>query len=139
MVLHAQLVMKTVDDWWLARLATYAQQGKDQKHGTWTAWYPNSQMKFTGEYQLDKPHGKFSWWHQNGQKSLEAHYLDGQKDGQWTWWHPNGQKSIQGQYTGNVPVDQWTWWHDTGKVAQRIDFSTPASTVVSRRTGHVRP
>lgn len=128
-VLHARLVIKDPDDWWAAKLATYTRQGKDQKHGEWTAWYPSKQMKFTGTYQYDKPNGKFSWWHDNGQKSLEANYLNGEKSGSWVWWHANGQKAIQGQYLHNAPTERWVWWHESGKVAQRIDFSSPGNVV----------
>lgn len=133
-VLHARLVVKDPDDWWAAKLATYTRQGKDQKHGEWTAWYPNKQMKFTGTYQYDKPNGKFSWWHDNGQKSLEANYLNGEKSGAWTWWHANGQKAIQGQYANNAPSDRWVWWHESGKVAQRIDFSSPGNVAAGATT-----
>ncbi len=133
-VLQARLVMKEPDDWWEAKLATYARQGKDQKHGAWTAWYPNGQMKFTGEYRLDRPAGDFTWWFVNGQKSLEAHYEDGKKTGEWNWWHENGQKSIQGSYQSDSPVGRWVWWHETGKVAQRIDFSGASENMVGLPT-----
>ena len=122
-VLQARLVIKQPDDWWDAKLATYVRQGKDQKHGEWTAWYENSQMKFTGEYRFDKASGEFTWWHENGQKSLHAFYEEGRKTGSWTWWHMNGQKAIQGQYLSNSPVHRWVWWNEEGKVAQRIDFT----------------
>jgi antitoxin component YwqK of YwqJK toxin-antitoxin module len=131
MVLQARLLIKEPDDWWEAKMATYVAKGKDQKHGSWTAWYPNGQQRFAGEYQYDKPSGTFTWWHQNGQKSLLAHYENGLKQGQWTWWHPNGQKSIQGQYRDDSPLDRWVWWHDTGKVAQRIDFSQPGTPIAN--------
>jgi antitoxin component YwqK of YwqJK toxin-antitoxin module len=131
MVLQARLLMKTPDDWWEAKMATYVTKGKDQKHGPWTAWYSNGQQRFAGEYQLDKPAGSFTWWHPNGQKSLQATYEAGMKQGEWTWWHPNGQKSIQGRYRDDSPAETWIWWHDTGKVAQRVDFSHAGATMVS--------
>jgi antitoxin component YwqK of YwqJK toxin-antitoxin module len=133
MVLQARLVMKEPDDWAAAKLATYVADGKDQKHGPWKAWYPNGQLRFSGEYQWDRPSGEFTWWHANGQKSLQASYESGRKQGQWTWWHPNGQKSIQGQYHDDLPVDRWVWWHETGKVAQRVDFSQPVTPIVDGR------
>jgi len=136
MVLQARLVMKQPDDWWAAKLATYARQGKDQKHGEWTAWYANGQMKFSGEYQFDKPHGEFNWWHENGQRSLQATYQNGRKAGAWTWWHPNGQKAIQGAYLADSPNERWVWWHETGKVAQRVDFSAAASGSASEFPSH---
>ena len=58
MVLQARLMMKEPDDWWEAKMATYVAKGKDEKHGEWTAWYPNGQQRFAGEYQYDKPAGR---------------------------------------------------------------------------------
>ena len=131
MVLHAQLVLKQPDNWWKATLATYVQQGKDQKHGEWAAWYADGKEKFAGHYEYDRPSGQFTWWHPNGQKALEGSYQDGRKHGPWTWWHENGQKSIQGQYQHDTAVERWVWWHDNGKVAQRVDFSESGGRVVT--------
>ncbi len=105
-VLQARLIMKTPDAWWEAKMATYVAKGKDEKHGEWTAWYPNGQRRFSGQYQYDKPSGQFTWWHSNGQKSLSAFYENGVKQDQWTWWHPNGQKAIQGQYRDDSPTSR---------------------------------
>ena len=123
MLLKAKLIVRELDDWWETKLATYESEGKDEKHGQWTAWYVSGQMKFSGEYGWNQPVGKFTWWHPNGQKLLEGRYESGQKAGQWTWWHENGIKSIQGHYLSNSPVADWIWWHETGKVAQRVSFT----------------
>ncbi len=123
MVLHARLAMKNPDDWWTAKLANYTREGEDQKHGEWTAWYPNGQKKFTGEFLYGRPTGEFTWWYTNGQVSLNGSYENGEKVGGWTWWHETGLKSIQGFYESNSPVGRWIWWHENGRVAQRVDFS----------------
>lgn len=134
-VLHARLIMKQPDDWWSATLATYVQEGKDQKHGDWTAWYPNGKKKFSGQYERDLAEGQFTWWHSNGQLALEGSYRDGRKHGEWTWWHESGQRSIQGQYRNDVAADRWVWWHENGKVAQRVDFTGTGAQVVSLPEG----
>ena len=129
-VLYPKLVLESPDDWIECRLATYSQDGQPVKHGVWTSWYANGQMKLQGKYEQDTPTGKFSWWHDNGQKSLEAHYLGGKKHGSWIWWHDNGLKSIQGSYANDTPVNNWLWWQESGKVAQRADFNDPKQRAV---------
>jgi antitoxin component YwqK of YwqJK toxin-antitoxin module len=137
MVLHARLIMKQPDDWWKAKLATYVQEGKDQKHGAWSAWYEDGKKKFQGSYEYDQPTGDFVWWHLNGQKALEGAYQDGKKSGTWTWWHPNGQKSIEGRFQNDAASDQWIWWHESGKVAQRVDFSATGGQIVTLPEGRL--
>lgn len=121
-ILRARLSLKKPDEWWTVQLASYNREGKDQKHGEWTAWYPNGQKRMEGEYQFNEPSGKFTWWHQNGQRSLVASYMAGKKANIWVWWHANGQKAIQGNYLNGSPSSRWTWWKDDGKVSHRVDY-----------------
>ena len=72
MMLRARLSLKTPEDWWKAKLAKYTKEGKDEKHGRWTAWYPSGQKKLEGEYQYNLPSGEYTWWHENGQKSIQG-------------------------------------------------------------------
>ena len=123
MTLRARLTLKKPDDWWKLQLASYTREGKDEKHGKWTAWYPNGEKRMEGEFQYDQPSGSFTWWHKNGQKSLEAMYSAGKKEGLWTWWHENGLRSIRGSYLNGSPANRWTWWLETGKVSHRIDYT----------------
>lgn len=123
MYLFAALNLEKPDEWWDARLATYTQTGKDERHGAWTAWYVNGQKQQQGEYRNDAPLGKFTWWHENGQKGVEGEYVEGKQHGRWTWWHNNGQKSIQGQYAKGDPAGRWTWWKEDGKLSQTLEMS----------------
>lgn len=131
LVLHARLVVKDVDNWENCTIATYTQEGEDEKHGSWITWFVNGQRKVHGEYRHNKPVNAFVWWHDNGQKSLQAFYEHGKQHGTWTWWHENGQKSIQGNYGHGAPTGRWTWWHQTGKVAQRADFTDSKGRIVT--------
>ncbi|MFC1757352.1 toxin-antitoxin system YwqK family antitoxin [Planctomycetota bacterium] len=131
MTLRARLTLKKPDDWWKMELARYTKEGEDEKHGKWTAWYPNGEKRMEGEFQYDQPSGPFVWWHNNGQKSLEAMYSAGKKKGVWTWWHENGMRSIRGAYANGSPTDRWTWWHETGKVSHRIDYTVAGTAHVT--------
>ncbi len=127
MYLFAKDVVKTPDDWWNARLATSVKEGKDEKHGPSTTWYPSGQVKMQATYENDVPVGHFTWWYSNGQKALEGAYDVGKPNGKWTWWHQNGQKSAQGDYASGHPTGPWSWWRDDGKVAQSADFTEASS------------
>jgi antitoxin component YwqK of YwqJK toxin-antitoxin module len=131
MYLHARMTPKSEDDWWNCELAPFASEGKDERHGPWTSWYPNGQQKLEGEFAGDVEDGTFTWWHSNGQKASQGSYERGKQIGKWTWWHQSGLKSIQGEYTSaGGPSGSWTWWNEDGKVAQRADFSTGKGHVV---------
>ncbi|MFV2070027.1 MAG: toxin-antitoxin system YwqK family antitoxin [Pirellulales bacterium] len=130
MYLHAKLVVRGDDDWWNCSLAVFATQGSDEKHGTWTSWYKNGQVKLEGKYDHDMQVDTFTWWHPNGQKAAEGGYRDGKQVDKWTWWHKNGLKAIQGDFNLGTPASRWTWWQEDGKVAQKADFSHSVGQVV---------
>lgn len=128
--LEPELQAKTLDDWWNGRMAVYTSSGKPIKHGSYTSWHPNGQLRMRGEYKYDMPIGTFSWWYPNGQKSLEGTYEEGKQEGEWNWWHENGQPSIRGYFTAGNPSGKWTWWNKEGKVAQSGDFSDEKGSIV---------
>jgi antitoxin component YwqK of YwqJK toxin-antitoxin module len=130
MHLYARIVPQSSDDWWNCELAKFVTEGKDEKHGQWTSWYPSNQKKLQGEFRNDVQVGTFTWWHPNGQIAAEGNYADGRQAGKWTWWHTNGQKSIQGEFAAGGPTSRWTWWKEDGKVAQRADFTHSKGRIV---------
>lgn len=128
--LHARLIVQTPDDWWTPKVAGYARQGKDQKHGPWTSWYENGQKKMQGEYRNGLQIGKLQWWYENGQIALQGSYEDGKQVGKWTWWHQNGQKSTQGEYVDGNPTGSWRWWDTNGRVHETADLTHGDTKVV---------
>ena len=132
MYLFARDIMTTNDDWWTMKMATYAKQGKDVKHGAWTAWYVNGQKQSTGEYRDDQPVGHFAWWHNNGQRRTDGAYENGVQHGKWTWWHENGQKSAQGYYDSGERSGKWLAWQSDGKVIETMEMPEPQAAVVDQ-------
>jgi uncharacterized protein len=124
MFLFARLVVESQDDWWNLKPATFTRQGQDQRHGLWTAWYPNGQKLLEGEYRHDTAVGKFTWWHANGQKAVHGSYEQGLQHGRWVWWHENGQKASEGQFEQGSRNGPWVWWNNDGKVSRKAHFST---------------
>lgn len=121
--LHARVVAKSRDNWEDCELASYHSVGKDELYGNFTAWHPNGQKYFQGEFRHDQPVGEFMWWFENGQKSLHGNYVAGKQDGHWTWWHENGLKAIQGEYAVGSPTGDWLRWNKDGRVARKAAFS----------------
>ncbi len=138
-VLEPALQPKTLDDWHQGAMATYQPQGVAVKHGLFTAWHPNGQIKMQGEYRFDLPVGVFVWHFANGQKAIEGAYEDGLQTGEWCWWHENGLRSIRGDYQAGTPHDAWTWWNTDGKVTQATRFSDADGAVVNNPTGSEEP
>lgn len=139
MYLHAKQVVKDRDDWWNAKVATYASEGKDQKHGMWTEWFPTGHEQMTGNFHHDVPVGTFVWWYSNGQKALEGTYLDGKPHGRWTWWHNNGLKATEGEYLQGAEAGEWSWWNTDGRIARNKDFSGAASETAGVETKQPKP
>ncbi len=120
-VLPGRDVPKLVFDWWntsvTSDLATTTLP--EQKHGRWTAWYPNGQTKVEGQYCRGVPVGKFAWWYENGQKQADGQYVNGLRTGIWVTWHQNGLKESFGEYAGGVIVGKSRRWDPNGKLVKR--------------------
>ena len=130
--LGATTVEATPDDFWQLRMAEYATQGDDQRHGPWRMWHSNGQLQLEGSFQYDRESGPFVWWHANGQKAVEGVFVDGQQDGQWVWWHANGQKAALGSYRYGGEVGDWHSWADNGRLTQRTAAASIAGSPVER-------
>lgn len=134
MYLHAQHAIKSTDDWWDAKPATFTINGKDERHGTYTAWHENGQKHFEGKFKNDLRVGEFTYWYSNGQKQLQGAYTVGKPNGPWVWWHKNGQKATQGQYKNGEPRGPWAYWKENGRLHQKADYTAqPKSEVANQQ------
>jgi antitoxin component YwqK of YwqJK toxin-antitoxin module len=122
-VLAAPLVIKTPDDWWAAKHATYETLGTDIRHGHYVSYHPNGMKQRQGEYEQGLPVGKTVWWHSNGQRAVEGYYHQGKAVGTWNWWYDNGQKATTGELVEGAPTGEWSWWKKDGTLAQKADLS----------------
>lgn len=106
----------------IARHQTLSREGRDERHGRWTAWYPSGERQLEGQFEHGVPVGTWTWWHASGQLASQGDYIEGRQQGVWTWWHENGQKSIVGHYAGGQQAGDWTWWTPQGKVEHRSSY-----------------
>jgi antitoxin component YwqK of YwqJK toxin-antitoxin module len=125
MYLFATRAVKTPDDWWEARPATYETTGSDLRHGAWTEWYPSGHEHVTGNYQNDVQVGTFIAWYENGQIQAEGDFSDGKPHGHWTFWHANGQRHAEGIFQNGERIGEWSEWHEDGQLAKSHDYSRP--------------
>lgn len=106
----------------VARHQILAREGRDERHGRWTAWFDSGQRQLEGQYEHDVPTGTWTWWHVNGQIASQGDYANGHQHGVWTWWHENGQRSIVGHYSTGQQSGDWTWWNPAGRVLNRAAY-----------------
>ena len=111
------------DDWWNANPAHYESIGEELQHGPTREWYPNGQLRVSGQYRQGFKVGSFRWWHDNGQKQIEGQFQQGARSGTWAWWHTNSRKAIEGDYDNDVEVGLWTWWNEFGELEDQKNFS----------------
>jgi antitoxin component YwqK of YwqJK toxin-antitoxin module len=147
--LGAKEMVRVAFNWWdgTIRIDLAEAEGKEVRHGQWTAWHANGGKQYEGQYEHDravglhtwwfesgqkritghfvggKETGRWTWWHESGFKNLEGQYLDGKKDGRWSAWHANGQKHQTGSYTNDKKTGEWTSWDASGKLIESRDLS----------------
>ncbi len=119
--LSAPQQMVTMDDWALAKFATYDKQGDRIKHGTFAVYYENGELKAKGAYVEGVLDGLYQSWHANGQLEAQGTYRQGAQDGDWNWWHNNGMRQATGKYVDGRPAGSVMQWKADGT---RIDGST---------------
>jgi antitoxin component YwqK of YwqJK toxin-antitoxin module len=136
--LAAPTVEQSSDEFWNVRMAKYATEGSDLRHGLARAWYANGQPEQEGAYQYGKKTGTFTFWHENGQVAATGEYRDDQPVGLWVWWHENGQKSAIGRYQRGLLTGEWRWWDEAGKLTkQHIYDGTESADAQSEKTYEV--
>jgi antitoxin component YwqK of YwqJK toxin-antitoxin module len=122
MYLAAKTTLQSPDEYWTVKLAKFAADGKDLRHGTSKTWYRSGKPETDGFYQYGKKAGTFTYWHENGQVAATGEYRDDLAEGTWVWWHSNGQKSAIGKYQTGALIGDWRWWNDEGKLTKQQTY-----------------
>lgn len=121
-VLAGEVESLTLDNPWNLEFATEKKIGPDIKNGNVTAWYPNGQVQFTGQFKDDVQHGNFVWYYETGQKQAEGNFANDQRADVWVWWHENGMRASAGRYVAGLPAGNWQWWLADGKLSRTKEF-----------------
>ncbi len=112
-------------NWWegTIRVDRVEGEGKEPRHGHWTAWYLHGGKQYEGTYQHDQPVGPHTFWYFNGQRQSSGHFVNGRETGRWTWWHDNGVRSLEGEYLDGKREGRWTAWHRSGEKSETGIYS----------------
>jgi len=78
--------------------------GKEIRHGLFTAYYPNGNKWGESHFKDDVQDGKFTEWFSTGVKKREGQYDAGKPDGLWTEWDRNGNQIKQTTFVAGKPV-----------------------------------
>ncbi len=123
----AQLLVSP-DDFSTAKLAVYEKQGDAIKHGPFSIWFENGQIKAKGTYSNGVLDGNYESWYANGQRESSGNYQQGEQDGEWVWWHENGMRRavtrfVHGQIDGTVSM----WKADGQRMSESEAQAAPAT------------
>ena len=132
--------MKYFNIYILSLLLVFTQSCKDDKNGTYEAffpdgtqkskvkykngvkngenirWYKNGQKKFHQFYKNGKLNGKCLLWYKNGQLKSKVNYVNGSKEGEFHWWYENGEKQLLEYYKNNKMDGETTFWYRNGNI-----------------------
>lgn len=121
--LDARLEPEGLDNWWEAKPAPFVSTGARVQNGPVRNWYPNQQLRYSGQYKDDRPIGQFFWWHENGiRKTVGFYNEEGERSGRWIWWHENGMKQIEGSYLSGEPAGLWRSWLENGQLEKERNY-----------------
>ena len=74
----------------------------DKKHGLWTTYYANQQIKDIGTYDNGLYHGKWIFYYENGKKEKEGTLKHGNAHDNWVFYNDKGEKTQQGTFNEGV-------------------------------------
>ncbi|MEE2644174.1 MAG: hypothetical protein VYD19_04520 [Myxococcota bacterium] len=88
------------------KMYEYVYQG-GIRHGDYTLWHRNGQVKERGAYNYGKRHGRFSSFWQNGQIREEGEFLNGIRNGDFKLYSDNGKSVKIGVYFMGYKHGPW--------------------------------
>ena len=84
-----------------------------KKHGLWTTYYSNQQVKDIGTYENGIYNGKWTFYYENGKKEKEGTLKDGNADEKWVFYNEKGNNRKQvltydgNKYENGLPDMEW--------------------------------
>ena len=91
-----------------------------KKHGLWTTYYANQQIKDIGTYENGIYNGKWTFYYENGNKEKEGTLLDGNAHDKWIFYNENGEKTQEGLFGEGVKHGKWIAYFEDGKLTEGV-------------------
>ena len=92
------------------------------QHGEFTSFYDNGQIKERGNYVNGKKHGEFTSYYDSGQVEERENFVDGKKHGKYAWYYNNGMVKGQGHFVDGKKHGEYNWYYDSGQVKEQLSF-----------------
>ncbi len=102
------------DNWDTTTYAVYRDKGERIKHGPFSYYFENGQLKSKGSYLKGVLNGDFESWYSNGQRETIGSYAQGLQQGNWVWWHDNGMRKTVASYADGKLVGISMAWREDG-------------------------
>jgi hypothetical protein len=86
--------------WFRADTILVTRKGFDGKllHGDYKAFYPNKNLKESGQFEYGLKNGEWKAWFSNGELQSVSNWRAGKRQGKFQEFSPNGQKLKASQY-----------------------------------------
>ena len=65
-------------------------EGKEIKHGEWTALYPDGKKWSLNNFDKGVEDGEYKTWYRNGLLNISGHYKMGSATGEWSFYDTTG-------------------------------------------------
>ncbi|MCB0402675.1 MAG: hypothetical protein KDD41_11365, partial [Flavobacteriales bacterium] len=78
---------------------TFKSKKNKTKHGHFTYYYENGQLKSEGDFVNNKHEGEWHYYYEHGQLKSKGSYRDGNYEGPWQYFFEDGQLKSEGSYS----------------------------------------
>ncbi len=94
----------------------------DTANGQELEYYPNGQIRMSGDYKNGERHGVWTSWYESGIKRSEVTYKNGLRDGPVITWYENGNMRYKGWYEEDERVRKWKFFNEEGELIKKKEF-----------------
>lgn len=103
---------------------------------TSTSKYADGQPRAVYEYKFEDEeevrHGAYQSWYPNGELRSSGQFADGQRTGEWTYFYATGQKRTAGHYEEGRRVGRWSFWTEEGELHAHVTYPDSEQGEVTR-------
>lgn len=89
---------------------------KGLRHGEWTSFYENGQVKNRGRYLLGQKEGMWLGYYRSGQLFYQGAYKADKKDGPWVSYYEDNTLFYRGAYLLGEEDGEWIAFNPDGSV-----------------------
>jgi antitoxin component YwqK of YwqJK toxin-antitoxin module len=88
-----------------------------------TLYYPDGQIKASGEMQNGKRHGHWIYYHKNGKTWSEGYFKNGENDGKRLTYFDDGTLQYEAWYDNGQRVGTWKFYNKEGELIKEVPYT----------------